>query len=246
MIKFLLFLLISSFAAADGLADLKAAIERYSAKATIKGTLDAQIWSVQGKGKDATETRGQASAWVEYGPSGLRMQWGRNFLRQLDQESRERMKNVQAANQPSSALWAMELRRTYSFFDAPGELSRMIEIAKFSSETEEMHNGKPARALHFSVPLSGVPVRFRGWVKEFNSTATVLVDADGTPLRFKQSTQTKARAFLVVSFEQTQETDIAYSILEDHLICIRSEEKQTGGGGGEHSSSRTVRTFKPQ
>jgi hypothetical protein len=245
MHRFLYFLLVFSYAAADGLADLKVALGNFSAQSTIKGVLEAQTWSVQGKGKDATETKGQARALVEYGPSGLRMQWGRPFLKQLDQEAMERMKNVQAANQPSSALWAMELRRTYNLLDASGELSRIIEISTFTSETKEMLDGRQVRALHFSVPLSGVPVRFRGWIKEFKSTATVLVDADGTPLRFKQNTQTKARAFLVVSFEQTQETDIVYSILGDHLICVSHEEKQVGGGGGEHTTSRTVRTFKP-
>jgi len=248
MPKFLLVFLVFSHLTADGLSDFKAALGRYEKKSTLRGTLEVQTLNIQGKDKDATETRGQASASVEYSPQGLRMQWSRPFLERLDQEARQRMRNSNSRsdNRASNALWAMEMRRTYNFLDAAGELSRMVETAAFQGEGRETLNGRPVRVLQFSLPQSGAPERFRRWIKEFTSTAKIWIDAEGNPISYKQNILIKARAFLVISFEQTQEINITYSAIGDHLVCLRHEEKQEGGGGGEYGSNRTIRTFRPQ
>jgi len=246
MSKYLLPFLLFNYLAADGLSDFKAALARYTAKSTIKGTLEVQTWNRQGKGKDAVESKGQASALVEYGPQGLQMRWTRPFLNQLDQESRNRTKESSTNNQASNAIWLMDLRRTYNILDATKELSRILETSTFQSEGEESLNGRPTRVLHFSVPQSGAQDRFSRWITEFRSTAKIWIDREGNPLFFSQSIHIKARAFLVISFEQTQEQSITYSSKADNLVCLRAEEKQEFGGGGEHNSSRTIRTFTPQ
>jgi len=247
MPKFLLVFLVVNCLAADGLSDFKAAIGRYEKKSTLRGTLEVQTSVTQGKGKDATEIRGRASASVDYSSQGLRMQWSRPFLQQLDQEAQQRTKNnTRSDNQASNALWAMELRRTYHLLDAAGELSRMVDAASFLSEGQETLNGRPVRVLQFSLPQSGAPERFRRWISEFTSTVKIWIDAEGNPISFRQNNNVKYRAFLVISFEQTQETNISYSAIGDHLVSVRHEEKQEGGGAGEYGSSRTIRTFRPQ
>jgi hypothetical protein len=246
MLRFLLPLLLSGHLAADGLSDFRAALSRYTAKSTVKGTLEVQTWSKQGKGKDATETRGQATAWVEYGPQGLQMRWNRALLNQLDREARMRAKDAAQTNRASNAIWQMDLRRTYNLLDASKELSEILETATFLSEGTEPLNGRPTRVLRFSVPQSGVQERFRRWIKEFESTVKIWIDKDGSPLSYWQSAHAKARAFLVITFEQTQEVSITYSSRGDNLVCLSVEEKQEFGGGGEYNSSRTVRTFSPQ
>jgi hypothetical protein len=140
----------------------------------------------------------------------------------------------------------MELRRTHNLLDGSGELLRIIDIADFQSESKETLNGRLERVLHFSLPQTGAPERFRKWIKDYESTAKVWIDESGNPLKYRQNIQINARAFLVISFEQTQETNIVYSKVGDHLVCLSHEDKQEGGGGGEYASSRTLRTFKPQ
>jgi len=246
MFRYFLAFLIFGSLAADGLSDLKAALGRYSAKTTVKGTLEAQVWSRQGKGRDAVESRGRASAWVEYNSQGLRMQWSRPFLQQLDTEARSRMKRGPSDNQASNALWAMELRRTYNLLDGSGELLRMIDAGVFQSESRETRNGKQTRVLQFSLPQTGAPERFRKWIKDYESTAKIWIDDEGNPIACQQNIQINARAFLVISFEQTQQINIAYSKVGDHLVCLSHEDKQEGGGGGEYGVNRTLRTFRPQ
>jgi hypothetical protein len=237
MLVFLFF----SHMAADGLSDLKAALARYGAKSTIQGTLDAQIWSQQGKDKDATKTSGRAQATVEYGPQGLRMSWGRPLLQQLEQETKARSLPNPPANQALNALWSMDMRSTAGMVNPAEELSRVLDAATFISEGKESFNGRQARALNFTAPLGSEAQRLRRWLKDYSSTIVVWIDGDGSPLGFSKKVNIKARAFLVISLEQTREEAITYATAADHLICARQEEKQEFQGGGEYGSSRTIR-----
>jgi hypothetical protein len=243
MFKFLLAFLVFSHLAADGLSNLKSALGRYGAKSTIKGVFEAQIWSQQGKDKDATQTRGRAKASIEYGPQGLRMSWDRPFLQQLDKETRARSQPNPPTNQALNALWAMDMRKASGMVNPAEELLRVIDTATFLSEGIETFNGRQVRTLNFSVPLGSEAQRFRRWLKDFNSTVKIWIDADGSPLGFLQKVHMKARAFLVITLEQTREETITYANAGDHLICSRQEERQEFHGGGEYNTSRTTRTF---
>ena len=244
MFRFLLFLLCMAPLAADGLADLREALGRFTAKTTVKGTLRAQQWTTQGK--DAAETKGEASAFAEYGPDGLKLSWGSALLRQLDEEAKARAKGDPKTNQASIALWAMEPMRSYAFFDAAGEISRILETADFRGEGQETFNGRRARALTFSLPQSGAPERMRRYIKEHSSTAKIWIDEEGNPLGSWRRTEIKARAFLVVSFTQMQEVNMTYAPFGDRLVCLRHDETLEGGGGGEYGKSRSLRTFSPR
>ena len=236
-----------NFLAADGLSDLKAALKRYEAKATIKGTIEAQTWNTQGKDKDASETKGRASAQIEYGPSGLKMQWDRHFLQQLDMEARERAnaKDSQPQSPGLNAVWAMDMRGVSNLLNPVESLSRFLETATLLAETLETHNGAKARALSFSAPPPGGANRYRRWLKDFSATIKIWIADDGSPLGYWQRTQLKGRAFLVISLEQNTEETITYSNVAGHLVCTKEEEKQEFSGGGEYFSSKTVRVFRP-
>jgi hypothetical protein len=243
MFRFLMAFLLFGHLAADGLSDLKAALARYGAKSTIRGTLDAQIWSQQGKDKDATQTSGRAQASIEYGPQGLRMTWGQPLLQQLERETKARSQPNPPTNQALNAVWAMDMRSAAGMVKPAEELSRVLETATFVSEGKDTFNGRQARALNFTAPLGGEAQRLKRWLKDYTSTIVVWIDGDGSPLGFSKKVNIKARAFLVISLEQTREETITYAAAGDHLICSRQEEKQEFQGGGEYGSSRTIRTF---
>jgi hypothetical protein len=243
MFRFLLAFLFFGHMAADGLSDLKAALARYGAKSTIRGTFEAQAWSQQGKDKDATQTRGRAQASVEYGPQGLRMFWDRPLLQQLDRETRARSRPNPPTNQALNALWSMDMRSAAGMVNPVEELSRVLDTATFINEGSEPFNGRQARALNFTAPLGSEAQRLRRWLKDYSSTIVVWIDGNGSPLGISRKVIMKARAFLVISLEQTREEAITYATAGDHLICARQEEKQEFQGGGEYGTSRTIRTF---
>jgi len=243
----LVFFCAFNFLAADGLSDLKAALKRYEAKTTIRGTVEAQTWNTQGKDKDASETRGRASAQIEYGPSGLKMQWDRQFMQQLDMEARERAsaKDSPPQNQALNAVWAIDMRSVSNLLNPVESLSRFLETATLLGETRETHNGAKVRALSFTTPAPSGANRFRRWLKDFSATIKIWIADDGSPVGYWQKIQLKGRAFLVISLEQNTENTIAYSNVAGHLVCTREEEKQEFSGGGEYFSSKTIKIFRP-
>jgi hypothetical protein len=244
MLRLFLAGLFFSYLSADGLSDLKNALGRYEAKSTVRGTLEVQTWSRQGRDAGATETRGRATATVEYGQQGLRMQWRQPFLQQIDRETRARSSSNPPTNQALNATWAMGMRDTYNLMNPVEVLLRMLENATLISEGRESYNGTQVRVLNFSVPMTSEFNRLRRWLRDFTSTVKIWIDSDGTPLGFSQKAQIKARAFIVISMEQTREESLTYANVGDHLICVRHEESQEFQGGGEHGSSRTVRSLR--
>lgn len=230
---------------ADGLSELKTALGNYVAKATLNGDMDVQTWSKQGK--EGIESRGHAVVQIEYGPHGLKMHWSRPFLQQLDRETRARAVNsTPLADQALNTIWAMEMRKTSSLLNPVQEIERTLEVAKLLGEVPEKFNGRQARALLFSAPLSGESQRLRKWLKGFESTIKIWIDSDGRPLGITQRTSMKGRAFIFISMEQTREETIIYENIGDHLVAVRQEEKQEFQGGGEYGSSKTIRTLKLQ
>jgi len=75
---FMILMAIAANAAhADGAADLKAALERLQEQAPLKATLDANVWRREGEGKEAEETKGQASVGIEEGARGMELNYSR-------------------------------------------------------------------------------------------------------------------------------------------------------------------------
>jgi hypothetical protein len=137
----------------------------------------------------------------------------------------------------------MDMRSAISMVNPTEELSRVLDTATFVSEGRESFNGQQARALNFTAPLGSEAQRLRRWLKDYSSTIVVWIGGDDAPLGFSKKVIMKARAFLVISLEQTREEAITYATAGDHLICARQEEKQEFQGGGEYGTSRTIRTF---
>ena len=128
---------------------------------------------------------------------------------------------------------------------APG-LSRGLEENVFKAEKADTWGGKPARLLTFSVPLSKLPEQQRKYVKEFDSTVSIWIAADGTPLASETHVAVKGRAFVVVTFEAVDESSSTYAVVGDRLLTLRSENHVSSSGAGERGDQRVVKTLQPQ
>ena len=58
---------------ADGLADLRAVLQKLQATQPVKATAECQSWNRSGKGGKEKITQGQARARLEDGPHGLQL-----------------------------------------------------------------------------------------------------------------------------------------------------------------------------
>jgi len=238
--------LAATFAHADGLADLKAALARLQAQTPLKATVEAKTDDRQGEGADALDKQGQASVGVDDGARGLQVSYARDTLARVDAETRQLARDPKAKTPTVWALARLDSSDLLPMLSAASILSRKLDESQFKAEKADTWSGRPARLLTFTVPLSKLPEQQRKYVKEFDATLSIWIGADGTPLASATSTSVKGRAFVVVSFQALDESSATYGVVGDRLMTLRSEEHTTSSGAGEHGEQRVVRTLQPQ
>lgn len=231
---------------ADGATDLKGALARMAGHTPVKGTLDLKRTTRNGEGKDLVERIGQASAWVEDGPQGLRVSWDRGLLGRVQQEARALRRDPDARTPATLGLGALSARVVAEQVHAAEGLASQLEHATVVSEVPEPWKGRPARKLTFELSLKSVNGRDRKYVKEFAGTTQVWIEEDGTPLAAVTRTRLKGRAFLVVTFSQEQEESAAFQRVGDRLVCLRLESSSSGSGAGEKGGTHSLTTFTVQ
>ncbi len=233
-------------ARADGLSDLKAALGRLQAQTPLKATLEVKTTERTGEGADALEKQGQASVQLEDGARGLEVLYGKDTLARLDAESRQLARDPRSKTPATWALGKLDSAEIVPMTSAVTALTRTLEEDTFKTEKPDTWNGRPARLLTFSVPLSKLPEQQRKYVKEFDATVSIWIGADGTPLASGVHTTVKGRAFVVVSFEAVDDRSSTYGVVGDRLLTLRSETHATSSGAGEHGEERVVKTLSPQ
>jgi len=239
-------LLVAPLAHADGLADLKAALARLQAQTPLKATLDVKTSEKQGEGADAVEKLGQASLGVEDGARGLQVLYAKDLLARMDNETRQLAHDPKAKTPTVWALGKLESGDVLPMVSAASALSHRLDEAQFKAEKADTWSGRPARLLTFTIPLSRLPEQQRKYVKEFDSTLSIWIAADGTPLASATRTLVKGRAFVVVSFEAVDEDSLTYGVVGDRLMTLHSESHSSSSGAGEHGEQRVVKTLQPQ
>lgn len=237
-------MLFSGAAHADGLADLKSALQRLQAATPVKGVLKAETSRKVGEGSDVDEYAGSAAVTVEDGPPGLRLQYGRDLMARMDADQLAAAKNP---NAKTPALYALkelgpdDLRPVVS---AAENLARNIERATFKAEKTSEWQGRTARQLTFTVPSKVLSDRERKYLKDFDGVYDVWIAQDGTPLASHLNLHGSGRAFVVVSFEFRHEERCTYALAGDRLLTTRQESRISNTGAGEKSEVRTVKTFQ--
>jgi hypothetical protein len=231
---------------ADGLADLRSALARLQAQTPLKATLDVKTMERRGEGDDASEKPGQASVTLEDGARGLQVLYAKDTLARMDAESRQLVRDPKAKTPTVWALARLEPAEVLPMVSAAQALSRRLDEAVFKSEKADAWSGKPARLLAFTLPIARLSEEQRKYVKEFDGTLAVWIGADGVPLASEVHATIKGRAFVVVSFEATDDTSTTYGLVGDRLVTLRSENHSTSSGAGEHGDERVVMTLQPQ
>ena len=233
-------------ARADGIGDLKAALARLQAQTPLKATLDVKTAERHGEGAEALDKQGQASVAIEDGAHGLQVAYARDTLARMDAESRQLVHDPKAKTPTVWALAKLDASELMPLVSATPTFARNLEEDVFKGEKPDTWNGKAARLLTFTVPISKVPEQQRKYVKAFDATWSVWIAADGTPLASETRFAIKGRAFVVVSFEGADEQSCAYGVVGDRLVTLRSEEHSSSSGAGEREDRRVVRTLQPE
>lgn len=230
---------------ADALEDLKATLERFTRPEPLRAQVDYTFWSRSGDDKKPEITQGKAAAWVEEGPAGLRMGWGRPLLQAALQEARARALDPGKGAPTRQALDALSPTDILEYLNGAEELLRSLEQARIEDVRDEPWQGRPARLLRLKVsPRLGE--RQQKYVKSLEATAKVWVGPDGVPLAAEHQMRIKGRALMVVSFESSQKEEFHFGIHGGRLVVLRHTRETSSSGAGEREQRKTQMNLTPQ
>ena len=245
-ISLLGFLCWCSVAHADGMTDLKSALNRLQAQSNVKAIMEVKSSRKQGEDKEAIETSGQINVNLEDGSRGMQISFPKEVLNKLEQEARARIKDKESKSPTRQASFDVSPEESQMMLSAVNVLQRQIEEASFKSEKSELYNGKPARLLTFEFGMERLPASAKKYIKSFESRLEIWINADGTPLASKLVEQGNGRAFIVVSFQQASEEHNVYQVVGDRLLITRRESKNKSNGAGERVDAKVIKTLQVQ
>ena len=144
----------SSMAQADGISDLKNALNRLQGQSNVKALMEVKSSRKQGEEKEAIETTGYINASLEDGTRGLQISFSKDILNKLEMEARARVKDKDAKSSTRLASFEVTPEESQMMLSAVNALQRQIEEGNFRGEKNDTYNGKPARLLTFEFGVS--------------------------------------------------------------------------------------------
>jgi hypothetical protein len=229
---------------ADGLTDLKAALQKLPGEQPIKALVSVKSQSHQGDGDDVSDDSGAASLMVEESAQGLLMQIAPDMLARAQAEELAQEADKKAKAPTAKGLGQLNLSAIRAMTSASEGLKRAIKDAIFKSERADTWNGQPARLLSFEIDPSKLSKQEQKYTKSFEGSLQIWIAADGTPLESRRQTKTSGRAFLVISYESTETSRAVYQRVGDRLIATRRESSGGGSGMGMRGEGKTEFTLQ--
>lgn len=232
----LLLLLASPAFASSGLDDLKQALTRFKNQTPLKAQLHYRGES-QG-GDDAGTAAVQLP--LEDGPAGLRLVYPQSLLSKAEQEDAAKDKDPKADTPTVKGLRELGLPELRDMARAADSLQRRLARAQFKSERADTWQGQPARRLSFALE-NNRPSKF---VKEYSGLLEVWINEQGVPLASRAQQKVSGRAYVVISFEMSNEDEAVYQVVGDRLLATRKSSKGSGSGAGERGQQQRVMTLQ--
>lgn len=229
---------------ADGLSDLKDALNRYPAMAEIKASAEAKTLRRDGEGKDVDEKTGNAKVQFEENAQGLKVMYSKDTLTRYSADEQTKDRDAKARTPTLSALGALNITELRQLANGIPVLQRQLERSNFKSERIDNWAGKPARLLNFDYGITSLSEKDRKYVKKYEGSLDVWIAADGTPLASRTHQSASGRAYVVVSFDMKNDEETVYQVVADRLTVSRKETHNEGSGAGEKGESRTTRTLQ--
>lgn len=222
---------------ADGLSDLKGALQRLKGRDPLVAHAEIHTWSRSGK-KGAEPVQGSATVRLEDGPQGLKLGWTPAQLERLAQT-----KGKPAKDGEGSALKALGLEEALRLMRAAEDLLSDLEEATLVSESVEAWEGRPARKLVLNLSL-GMDKEDRGPIKEARSVATLWIGPEGAPYAMTHQLDLKGRV-LLIRFEVHHAAQRRFQVHQGRLLLVHEDRTDSGSGAGEKGEGRTLLKLTP-
>ncbi|HYI09104.1 MAG TPA: hypothetical protein VEK57_08525 [Thermoanaerobaculia bacterium] len=228
--------------AADPIAEVRAALERLTAREPIRVTYEMQR-TVANEGKfDNDKFTGKASVDLEGDANGMRVVFSRALLEQVGREQDARRKNADQSTPTVSALREIDPVETADAIDFAPTLLRLLDGAKLVSDAQATWGGKPARAMVIRV-ADRIDKENKSRVKVAENRLTLWLGPDLVPLAAEHLLNAKF-SLLIFKGESKQKKSWHLARVADRLVRVRHEATSTNSGMGQKGNEQVVATVR--
>ena len=234
-----------AFSLADGLSELKNALNRLQGNDSITLELDSLTMDTEGEGDKKIITHGGVKVWLKDNTSGLQVLYSDHVLNSLEQEARLKAEDEAVETPISNAIDDIDASELHSMLSASTSLLRDINQAKFIDEQKTVHEGKDSRVLRFKLPMEFFisDEQVRSYVDEFEAQYLVWIDRDGTPIESQIEFNGRGRVFVFFKISAKGSTFSKYQVLDNRLLIARKQrhfQNASSLGVFENSEVKTL------
>lgn len=227
---------------ANGLDDLRAALQKLPGFEPVKATLEHSFWRQITDDKKPTVSQGKISAQLEDGPQGLKVTWAKATLQQAGKEIAAQEREPERSTPTRTALRNVDPLETAEALNHAEALLRDLAQAQVTEEKAEAWQGHPARLLVLKLTPK-IPEQQKKYLKELKVEGKVWIGPDGLPLAFSSSVAFKGSR-MFISFEGGNTQELQFTRVGNRLIVTRatSEDRNAGFGASQQTKKTTTLT----
>jgi len=225
---------------ANGLDDLRAALQKLQGAEPVKATLEHSFWRQIMDDKKPVVSQGKISAHVEDGPQGLKVTWAKATLQQAERELAAQEREPDRPTPTRTALKNVDPLEASESHNHAEALLRDLAQAQVQEEKAEPWQGRPARVLVLKLSPR-IPESQRKYLKELNVDAKVWIGNDGFPLAFSSSVAYKGSR-MFIRFEGGTTQELQFAKVGNRLVVTRatSEDRNAGFGASSQTNKTTT------
>jgi hypothetical protein len=226
---------------ANGLDDLRAALQKLPGGEPVKAALEHGFWRQTTDDKKPTVSQGKVTAHLEDGPQGLRITWGRPTLQQALKELAVQEREPDKATPTRTALRNIDPLEAAESLNHAEALLRDLAQAQVQEEKSEPWQGHPAKLLVLKL-TPRIPESQRKYLKELKVDAKVWIGGDGLPLAFSSSVAYRGSR-MFISFEGGNTQELQFLRVGTRLVVTRATSEDHNAGFGASSQTKKTTTI---
>lgn len=207
----------------------------------IAVVINKDIENSHGSGDDFVSSHGSISVNVNYRSQGLAIDYPRELLERIEQETRAHELDPNLPTPLQNASWGLNTREIQSLIAAHEVLLRRLKTAKLVAQSEVRYNQQESTLLEFDVQPK-FSRRDKKYLKKHQAKLKLWLDRQGWPIACETEFTMSGRAFLVVTFAGEETEKIAYQRNGNRLVASYKKTYRSNSGGGEsEKNSATIR-----
>jgi hypothetical protein len=227
---------------ADGLSDLRSALEKLKATQPITARVKAEVSANVVDDSTPTAATGTMEVLVEHNESGIAVKWTQADLEKVREEAGRKNGNPNSVPILRQTMDSFEAALMRSLVDQSDRLLRDLKSATVESEAKETRNGAPSRKLVLKLSRA-LSESEKKSVKTISTTLSLWVNDAGIPVYSEEKTDLKGSRFFI-SFDSTEGNKKSYQVVGDRLVVTQLETSSAWSvpimGSYSHTNKFTV------